>query len=305
MLIENLFDKNSNLHGVNYVGEDNFLYQYDQETGLYYYDSSKNAASYNKSDNRFYVYDYIVGTSKSFKEGENKSDFLPFNYMSKEDVEKNKNFASGNGSVNYWFGLKTDISFNLIEKPGTIEQNGEYSNKDGRGNDMIFKFSGDDDVFVFIDDKLVLDLGGLHDVVYGEINFSSGKITIAQNGAKIDHTKIGGYGYDLSDASDDSKIQQYDLKDISSGTHKLSFYYIERGASRANLALYFNISDVYDKPGNIEIKRDLSSHEPDVEHEFIMTLSDETITGLYGDLTFNKGVSKFGLKGGESVIVRE
>ena len=56
---------------------------------------------------------------------------------------------------------------------------------------------------------------------------------------------------------------------------------------------------------DIEIKRDLSSHEPGVEHEFIMTLSDETITGPYGDLTFNKGVSKFGLKGGESVTVSD
>ena len=63
--------------GKRYVGEANYLYLYDTDTGYYYYDSDKNAASYKKSAQRFYVYDSTHCTDKSVTQGSSDgTDFL-------------------------------------------------------------------------------------------------------------------------------------------------------------------------------------------------------------------------------------
>lgn len=302
-ILDDLFDKESDLLGVNYVGSDSYLYQFDEETGFYYYDSKKNAASYNKSANRFYVYDYTFGTSKSHSEGENKTDFLPFNYMSKSDSENNKSISSSNGATNYWFGLKSKISFDLVDAPGFIDSTGNYGNKDVYGNDMILKFSGDDDVWVYVDDKLVLDLGGAHDIVYGEINFSTGVVTVAQNGASINYTAAGGFGYNPKEIADNSKITQTKLTDIEAGEHTVTFYYVERGASRSNVSLYFNIAEGYNDAGDLVVSRDELSYASEEKHAFTLRLSDTSITGKYGELEFTSGVALFKLSGGDKIKV--
>ena len=302
-VIDDLFNKNSKLYGVNYVGKGKYLYQYNDKNGFYYYDSSKNAAAYNQEKERFYIYDYTYGTSKSHKENENKTDFLPFNYLTKEEATAGKNISSSNGATNYWFGFKSEIKFDLIDTPGTIDSLGKFGNKDKFGNDMILKFSGDDDVWIYLDDKFVLDLGGIHDIVYGEINFSTGIITVAQKGARINYNDISGFSFDINDISDTSKIQQTKLTNVTPGNHTLDIYYVERGASRSNVALYFNINDKYDQPGDIIIERRIDSSNSDKKHEFTMLLNNTNINGTYGDVTFNSGVALFKLAGGEKVRI--
>lgn len=246
--------------GKKYVGQGNYLYQYTDTgfengkyAGYYYYDSTRNAASYNQTKQRFYIYDYLERTSDSLKDGCNSdgslntagghSDFLPFNspyantngmnqvtYQVDENDKINYEYdakyegqesEAANIGTNYWFGFSSTIDFYLPNATGYSEQiNGQtvYGNQSTKGTDMTFHFSGDDDVWVFVDGKLVLDLGGMHDIVDGDINFSTGVVT---------------------NAGDSSTL------DLKAGHHELTIYYMERGASQANCMIYFNISPMY------------------------------------------------------------
>ena len=291
---------NENTLGVNYVGTGDYLYQFDEDSGYYYYDSNKNAASYNQKENRFYVYDYTYGTSKS--EGEDDSDFLPFNYMSKEQAEQKENLSASNGYTNYWFAMESNINFILPDDAGSKDQFGNYQNRGLKNNDMIFKFTGDDDMWVYVDDELILDLGGVHDVIYGEINFSTGVATIAQNGAAKATDKLGIVSFNKVDITDNNKIQQYDISHIKSGNHTLKIYYVERGASQSNAGIYFNVSDKYKNNAAIEVSKKVEGKKTDDTFTFNIKF-EEPLTGQYGQLELLNGEGTFSLKDGETIDI--
>ena len=248
-IISLLFDPNTQVIGKQYLGTGDYLFQLCEDPahdhyGYYYYNSERNAASYNQSDQRFYVYNYLECTRTSANgDYEGKySDFLPLNspYVNTNGktvntytyagVEGEYNGTthylydcryndSGNSSsnvgTNFWFGMSVDIDFYLPNAPGS------GGNKDVYGKDMHFRFSGDDDVWVLVDGKLVLDLGGIHGKETGDINFSTGEVTI--NGVvNTAHTNA--------------------LKTIAAGEHTLTLYYLERGSSMSNCAIYFNLA---------------------------------------------------------------
>lgn len=241
------------LIGKHYLGEGDHLFQYetdptDEYYGYYYYDAKKNASSYNQSAQRFYVYDYLERNSDSAKEnnGAKYSDFAPLNSPYANNPGRNVatyNYGGDNGEytdvvhyqydsrynengsnennmiTNFWFGMSVEIDFYLPNVPGT-QVDGEYGNKDIYGNDMHFLFAGDDDVWVVLDDeRVILDIGGIHGVEGGEINFSTGTVTVG------------------------NKTET--LKDIKAGKHKITIYYVERGSSMSNCAIYFNLAPQY------------------------------------------------------------
>lgn len=243
--------------GKNYVGSGNYLYQYmdassynydNKHNGYYYYDSGLHAASYNQSEQRFYVYDYLERTSDSLKDSSGtvygNSDFLPFNspyvrpankvettytvdgregvnyqYDAKYDGQQS---ASNRVATNYWYGLSSTIDFYLPHNSGAMS-GGKYLNRSLTGQELIFEFSGDDDVWVFVDGTLILDIGGLHAVRSGNINFSRGTATVYH----VDNT---------------ATTTNYNF---ASGDHQLTIYYLERGGSQSNCAIYFNITPRY------------------------------------------------------------
>ena len=238
--------------GKTYVGTADHMFQFmddpnDEYYGYYYYDSHRNAASYNRSDGRFYVYEYLEATSDSLN-SDNRSDFLPFNspyvntngktvrtytdpgvhgeYQGTTHYRYDSKYSDNNNgtnyvSTNYAFGLRMDVEFYLPNAPGARDENGDYGNQDLYGKDMHFEFKGDDDVWVLVDGRLVLDIGGVHGVEGGDINFATGIVTV--NGAV-----------------DEALSAQ--LKQISEGEHVLSFMYLERGSSQSNCAFFFNLA---------------------------------------------------------------
>lgn len=247
---ENSFNANTGtgVIGKQYLGTSDHLFQYEDDPnhpyyGYYYYDSGLNAASYNQSAGRFYVYDYLECTNDSA--ASNKySDFLPLNspyantngqniptysysgntgeyngtihYM--YDAQYNTGSSSSNNvGTNYFFGMSIDIDFYLPNSPGSLDANGSYGNRDLYGKEMHFKFSGDDDVWVLVDGQLVLDIGGIHGIESGDINFSSGVVTV--NG-----TQVGS------------------VTSLNPGDHTLTILYLERGSSQSNCAIYFNLA---------------------------------------------------------------
>ena len=233
-----LFDTEDSL-GKKYLGTGDHLFQImtdpnDEYYGYYYYDSQRNAASYNQNLGRFYVYEYLSAPSDSV--GSTNSGFLPLNspyantngnniatytYNGTNGEYAGVNhfqYASGYSSsdqvlANFAYGMRSDVRFYLPDDTGTD------GNKDIYGNDMHFHFSGDDDVWVLIDGELVLDIGGIHGVESGDINFVTGEISVQDS-------VVGTVA-------------------ISAGEHVMSVLYLERGASSSNCAIYFNLAPRY------------------------------------------------------------
>ncbi|MBE5758652.1 MAG: Cna B-type domain-containing protein [Clostridiales bacterium] len=230
--------------GKTYLGTGDYLFQImddpdDPYYGYYYYDSARNAASYNKSNRRFYIYEYLEATSDSI--GSSYSDFLPLNspytntngktvgsynyagidgeYSGVPHFRYDSKYNSGNHNgvnnvqTDYAYGMRSDIKFYLPNEPGS------GGNKDLYGNDMQFRFSGDDDLWVLIDGTLVLDIGGIHGAENGIIDFSTGEVTV-QGKAKTSLMDLG----------------------IDAGDHTMSVLYLERGSSRSNCSIYFNLA---------------------------------------------------------------
>lgn len=294
-LMDLLFDPDTEVIGKHYLGQGNYLYQYmeggesptdnfdgiESHDGYYYFHSRLNAASYNQTEQRFYLYDYLERTSDSEKDGGDGeySDFLPFNsiYANHQnmDIETYTDPASGktgymfdakangqyseyeNAGTNYWFGFRSDIEFYLPNDAGTQDAYGNYGNISTRGKHMIFEFHGDDDVWVYVDGNLMLDLGGVHGIEYGQIDFSTGVVTyyVGTEETLVTRTfeEILGEG-----------------NNITEGTHTMQFYYMERGGSQSNASIYFNIAPRYD----LEIrKEDIAS----------AAALNGTVFGIYSD----------------------
>ncbi len=197
-----LFDPDSEAVGVNYVGDADYLF-WRNDQGYYTYNSKEAAATYNQADQRFYVYNgtqSVTGTSFSC--------FLPYN-------EYGSTLSASDGSVNYWFGMDMAVDFYLPSATGT--GGNKVDDKD-----MTFNFSGDDDIFIFVDDTLVLDMSGIHDESFGSIDFSEGSVKQA-----------------MSEAALETATKTY--FNLSSGNHQLKVYYMERGGWASNLEIQFNM----------------------------------------------------------------
>ncbi|MEE0264423.1 MAG: Cna B-type domain-containing protein, partial [Acutalibacteraceae bacterium] len=283
-IIDILFNPYTDVIGKKYVGTGNYLFQYmdsdtpnfdGQHEGYYYLDARRNAASYNQTDQRFYLYNYLERTSDSRKDGGigQFSDFLPFNspyifdqsqlddyvdrimtpgyeYDAKDGASSYQEYNSADdANTNYFFGFSSEIEFYLPNDADTMDKYGNYGNISTHGDHMIFDFHGDDDVWVFIDGEMVLDIGGLHGVMFGQIDFSTGTVTYGKDGGNT-VTK---------------KFTEILGKNITEGTHHMTIYYMERGSSQSNCAIYFNVAPRY----ALELtKEDIATAEKRVGAEF-------------------------------------
>ena len=134
--------------------------------------------------------------------------FFPFDDTRGSDKEA-KDFA---------FGMRTDIEFN-VGRDGKIN-----------GEEQVFNFTGDDDLWVYIDGKLVLDLGGAHKKAEGSINFSTEKVNVSTGTKSVNNvTRNTTFAFDNQDPSK---------------THTLTMFYMERGMIESNLKFGFNFSPV-------------------------------------------------------------
>lgn len=131
--------------------------------------------------------------------------------------------------LNYGFGQKLQLKFRLT-------QDGTVTTTSNEKVPIEFNFSGDDDVWVFIDDQLVLDVGGDHDVVSGRINFRDKKAWVSkvknQSGGGFTNNKITDFPESLINGSDFYKKE-----------HTLTMFYMERGLWESNMKVTFNFPD--------------------------------------------------------------
>ena len=240
--------------GEYYKGEGNhlFLQSIYSATGYYEYQSFNNYAYYNQSTGDFSVYQQLGTPSNATNFYYNRGNFLPFNQLSLSTVSTNHNNFDGDGSpldsmdptnggtlylvsnVDFYFGMTVEASF-MQPRQGQID-----------GDPVIYEFNGDDDLWVFIDGVLILDIGGVHDAFSGTINFATGEIT-GRNASTDASTirecfKKAGVFPDGSEW-DDSRADEYftgnTFKDY--GSHDFKMFYMEHGAGASNLEVRFNL----------------------------------------------------------------
>ena len=253
-IIKDLFDKSS-VPGREYLGRGDKLFQYDEDgsltgsgfgKGYYFYNSDKNGADYNKAEQRFYVYKNQQMIQNQDSGQDRTPGFMPFEHGTVHELT---------GQTNYWFGMKTDVDFFL---PDDVGSHGGKGNKSAAGKDMRFFFSGDDDVWIFVDGVKVLDLGGIHRRMSGDINFSTGEIR-----------------YENPETHALMNADTTTLKKIKSGNHKLTIYYLERGSSKSNCSIYFNLAPRY----SLEIdKFDAEDHSHKLKNAEFSIYADKNCT---------------------------
>ena len=156
-------------------------------------------------------------------------------------------FGNDTNDNKYSFGMNLGAEF--------------YMPKDGKVNnqDMVFDFTGDDDVWVFIDGVLVLDLGGIHQALDGSINFATGKIT---------YDKTQRYGNPPAATITQAFTNAGKTWDSTAyKTHHLSFFYLERGDGGSNCKIRFNLPVKPSKAIDIE-KETLGTIDADKQFQF-------------------------------------
>lgn len=237
---------------------------FDEDQGVdYWYFDSQDTTLYLKQDTE--QDQYFLKSSTDEQERE-KSRNLESNSTSKT-ITKNDKTVSSYGyfpfnetatsgvasTYNYGFGTKLQMDFTLTDD-GKVETNKIVGEKKEKTSIKFF-FSGDDDVWVFIDGKLALDVGGAHGKVSGLLEFgetNDGKNSVT---AYVSKVKTGG----TSGSDQDGKIVKtvkYNGEDINfcaKGTtlddldkgqkHTLTMYYMERGMWESNMAVAFNFPD--------------------------------------------------------------
>lgn len=251
---------------------------YSNVTGLfqktdrwYRYDSRTNHAqlNYNTENNSYNLdvynqalvsqYDYL--SNDDFQTGH----FLPFNTIEESQYDDYNritvdgkqvdlfNVSETMNDTDLWFGMSISGAF--------------YQPKNGQinGSDMVFEFSGDDDVWVYIDDVLLLDIGGIHGRISGRINFAEGKVYVDNENNEISVTfrelfgeayreengTLEGFNQYISQILDDNGR----FKDYT--PHRMNFFYLERGGGASNCMLNFNLPTLPE--GSITVQKEIEN----------------------------------------------
>lgn len=206
----------------------------DKGVSTYSFDSAKNTVYYDYDNKKIVRKDdlKIHDASK-----DNSIGYFPFNSTDPDQSAKD--------NLNYGFGTQFTIPFTVTETGKNVDS-----------TSMTFKFTGDDDVWVYIDGALVLDMGGAHCKAEGEINFATqmATITTGTSDAKLGNQPTAGGRVAAKDngmrtvdfknitvkKSDGSKVSLADYMKESGKVHELKMYYMERGMWDSNMSISYS-----------------------------------------------------------------
>lgn len=206
--------------------------------GYYGFDANSQYAAYNKKLNKF-----DLSPQNSCANQTDTPCFTPFGHNTEEDK--------------YSFGMNLGADFYMPE-------GGQVN-----GQDMVFDFTGDDDVWVFIDGVLVLDLGGIHQALGGKINFHTGDIT-------YDKKQSGDGSSPATKITEAFENARRTWDPTPYKTHHLSFFYLERGDGGSNCKIRFNLPVKPSKAIDIE-KETLGTIDANEKFQFQLFVNGSSI----------------------------
>ncbi|MDD6489273.1 MAG: SpaA isopeptide-forming pilin-related protein [Clostridia bacterium] len=228
--------------------------QQDITTNRYYLEDHTNDddKNWSRNVNSTGTYDGTDGVSTTYG-------FFPFNYGDKKSTD---NAAS---TYNYGFGTKLEFNFRL-------ENGGKVLNNNGQPISTKFLFSGDDDVWVFIDGQLALDVGGDHGQVTGMLDFAEKTAYVSQvkksanNSSNLSGTDLKkSITYNYDGTSETYKFYQSSTFEMNdSNTHTLTMFYMERGMWESNMKLAFNTT--IDTQLDVEKEVDMSNVDEEIKN---------------------------------------
>lgn len=282
-----LFDSSAQIGKTSHFGVTGLL---KVQNGYYVYDSSKNYAAYNADKNAFDIYD-TWGIDK-VGDSSHQGQFFPFDAADKVLKEENGRLvqtgikADNTGDSCYNDGRPVNHHFGLSMSTRFVQPAGGKTNA---GDDMVFEFAGDDDVWVFIDDVLVGDIGGIHNRASLSINFCTGDIKVNGNNDGTLKNKYQKANKDTSGFNDNT---------FADGTnHTLKFFYLERGATDSNMELKFNLvtvpeSDIikFDQDGKFVQGAEFKLYKTDKDFKTVGELIGSGTTDEAGHLTLTNDV---------------
>lgn len=253
-----------------------FLQSVYDDSKYFYYSSFDNYAYLNQTGD-FTVYKQIGTPDNSNHLYFQRGNFMPYNQIVDGKLSTNKNYYDEQGNAlskddarygeelyltqgkTYHFGMSMSAAF-------AQPQNGIVD-----GSPMVFEFNGDDDMWVFIDGVLVLDIGGCHDARSGSINFQTGDVNVqgvAPTNIKALFTAAN------ADTSIFAEGENY-FKNYTA--HEIKVFYMERGAGASNCKLKFNIPAV--PKGSVNVTKEIGNINEgsfsDVNFNFKLYIEDE------------------------------
>lgn len=229
-------DDTTNSYGKTIYTNVGLPFQYNKDTNYYTFNSNKMSAHFTKDNpagsNKNLTYSASPQTITDISaQGKNdKASWLPF--------DKETSIATDNAT--YHFGMQAVIPFSMTA-------NGKMNAADEESADIKFDFSGDDDVWVFVDGKLVLDIGGIHNEMAGTMNFATNKWKVLKSTDNTNKDTVG----DMNDQEMSGKLFNdkngkgvlgTDRETFAATTsHTLTVFYLERGAGASNCKIRFNL----------------------------------------------------------------
>lgn len=233
----------------NYVGLPFVLKEYTNENndegklGLYYsFDSDENGAYFEGTPQsgtaeKVHNLHFAEGVSQPMPSGASVGDgstnaFLPYNGATGYSTE----------TADYHFGMRADLPFSMTP-------NGRVKSTDDKSDPITFTFSGDDDVWVFIDGHLVIDLGGIHNRLDATIDFANNTITYSEENAQDNNNSTASYN-DSSFAMTQQLFTENGVEGVIPQTrdafaldqdHEMQVFYLERGEGTSNCRIEFNL----------------------------------------------------------------
>lgn len=230
-------DDTTNSYGKTIYTNVGLPFEYDKSTNYYTFDSSAMSARFtgDAGSNKNLTYSTSPQTITDLnvqgkKEGDRTS-WLPFNKDTSVETE----------DATYHFGMQAVIPFSMTA-------NGKMNATDEKSADIKFDFSGDDDVWVFVDGKLVLDIGGIHNELAGTMNFAENSWSVTKDtnrniysadAADINNGTMGGQLF--NDKNGTGVLGTNRETFAATTSHTLTVFYLERGAGASNCKIRFNL----------------------------------------------------------------
>ena len=280
-----------------------FLKSVYDSTGDFYYSAFENFASFNVANGdgskSFTVYEELGtpdgGDAFYYKRG----NFMPYNTLDPNTV-RNHNLYSDTGVALsssdprynedlYGFNEGNDFYFGMYAYAEFYQpKDGKVTRPDGSKGEMIFEFTGDDDMWVYIDGVLVLDLGGIHDAQSGSINFTTGAVhwTDTKTGGSVvwRNTTIReqfvAAGQENAAVWDSQRTNTF----ADGGLHTIQIFYMERGAGASNLKLRLNLPTIPE--GSLLIRKNVENYYHPQMQDLEYTMQVKVGGKVYADQAY-------------------